>query len=134
MTRTERAIIAREAANLIDHGFCRYQVAEDDAGDAVNAEDPNAVCWCVVGAIDRAAFDQGYPELKDAFYWRAPGVVAGLFEYLREVEALNVVPREEFRFRHSCVVTWNNEWAKDGAEVAAMLRAYAETEEGGDAD
>jgi hypothetical protein len=129
MTAQERATIARDAAELVESGFCKHQLAKNAQGEPTFPEDLDAVEFCVVGAIDRAAFTLGCTEVTECFSFRAPGVISGLFDHLNETGRLNTSLSRAYSFRHSCVVTWNNDCAKDGADVAEVLRAYADKEE-----
>jgi hypothetical protein len=41
----------REARKLIERGWCRNIQAMDKLGRDVDPHDPEAVCWCVYGAL-----------------------------------------------------------------------------------
>lgn len=122
MNAQQRATIAREAARLVEQGWTRYALARNAEGKYVPPESPEAVQWCVVGAIERA--DMGILYDSEACYeWRVPGVIAGLYWYLCPVE------QEDYASEHAAVVRWNNEVVEGPAEVIAALRGYADAEE-----
>ena len=49
--------VLMSAKELIQKGFTKDVIARDSMGAATHSGDPNAVCWCSVGAINKAVRD-----------------------------------------------------------------------------
>ena len=60
MEKSNTEILTRAAALLDAPGtHCRDFTAINSTGDPVDPEDPAAVSWCAIGAIERAVHDLG---------------------------------------------------------------------------
>jgi hypothetical protein len=46
--------------------WIQKDIAKDAAGDGISAFNPDAVCFCMMGAIHRAAFDKGIKRFDPA--------------------------------------------------------------------
>lgn len=53
MTTTVLDVIALAWAHL-ESGWCRDHTAEDDQGNLLSANHPEAVAWCLIGSVDVA--------------------------------------------------------------------------------
>lgn len=51
----ETVAILKQARKLIQQGWCQEAYARDANGNKVEAVDETAVCWCISGAILKAA-------------------------------------------------------------------------------
>jgi hypothetical protein len=62
------AKVLRRAAELVAQGWCQGHYAEDAEGTGVGSASPNAVKWCLQGAVHRAASELGVgPSLRRSF-------------------------------------------------------------------
>lgn len=52
--------ILERAANLVSAGWAQGVVGRYKNGDACGWDDSEAVSWCALGAINRAAMDEGH--------------------------------------------------------------------------
>jgi hypothetical protein len=64
MTDKSIAQVLRDAADLIEPegAWSDREVAKDAAGDTVSSDNPEAVCWCALGAIWKLAREYGVKE------------------------------------------------------------------------
>jgi len=53
------------AKGFIERGWTQGELARDKQGNAVRPEDPNAVCWCVEGAIKAAGCNEKWRQIKE---------------------------------------------------------------------
>ena len=102
--------VLAKAADLIDSGWCQGSLARDEKGWWVAPTSPNAVEWCVVGAVQAAAGQYGV-ETKEAL------------DALRAHLAPDEEPDDEGRLRFA-LVPWNDN-AEDASVVSKALRGAA---------
>ena len=108
MPDTAEQILIR-AAQLVEQGWCRFSAAQDDLGTPLRDPlSPNAVKWCAIGALCRAA-GGGFTE-PNGLELEAE---RRLGNYLMD------------RFGTAHLSHWNDGIAHDAIEVAAALRAAA---------
>jgi len=113
LTQIARAVVFdpavySRAADLIETGgFSQGWLALNSRSKTVDLTSPDAVCFCIMGAITRAGFDLGYiPDQKDAeTLWNSLGNPARLALGLSEG-----VPR------------WNNTRGRTAQEAIQALR------------
>jgi hypothetical protein len=99
------AKVFRRAAELVEHGWCRWNLAQTTYRKSVSPLDTNAVRWCAVGAIIRASDEVG-AEQGVILSSTVPGLPAPRF-----------VPRSDLSL-------WNDRQASV-EPVAAFFRAEA---------
>jgi hypothetical protein len=101
-------MVLEVAAQLVEKGWTKGALARDAEGYAVSLESDDAVCFCAIGAINRAV------------WWLGPqGGVWVAVIIMNDVQA--VLPSHEKSLHF-----WNDYDAKDAAEVAAKLREAGE--------
>lgn len=59
MDVTPQEIVGRAADLLAEFGWCRNTYAINDRGDQVPSRSPDAVAFCAIGALQRAALEFG---------------------------------------------------------------------------
>src|ERR1700676_2993389 len=59
-------IILEGAAKLIGKGFCKKDFATDANGIQCDPYSPDATCFCMLGALQRAAKDAGIDYMDEA--------------------------------------------------------------------
>lgn len=101
----------RDAADLVEQGWCQNRLAEDADGGSVFPEDPQAAKFCLVGALVRANAAAKLPFVL----YDGPESHALLTTYW------------ERHFEKCCPVDWNNTPGRAAWEVAERLREMAST-------
>ena len=132
MRDTEAAQVLDRAAVRVEQGWTRGIEAENKRAGMVHPGDPNAECWCMRGAIQRALLDLGITTLvcdvedgylfmdtdRDAASVRARAFGAAAHVILGQpADPMSNLPR--------IVSHWNDHTALNGAIVARKLRAGA---------
>ena len=112
----EAAAVLDRAAVLVEQGWTTDADARDANGDEVEGCDESATCWCMRGAIIRAALDTGLRERRsiDRAFETAANAIIGV-----EKTALG------YSASHSAVTYYNDEVARDAADVTGKLREGA---------
>lgn len=61
----ERQIeVLQKARELIEQGWCKLSGAQDAHGNLVHVNDPDAVCWCAMGSVNKIT-DHAIPICDD---------------------------------------------------------------------
>jgi len=121
--RTAAQKMLLRAAELVEFGWCRHVSALgapqiQKVTVSVSATDPQAVQWCVTGALTRAAKEQGY-----RYYMRESDYVVRL---LAELEfGVHVEEHDRHYLSYKAVQEWNDYQCHTGDEAAALLRRAA---------
>ena len=116
-----RQVLERALA-LIRLGWTQGLFARDDRGRDVSSCHSRAVCWCLMGAVRRAAFDL-WPELG-AVTW------AGLLDDTTRA-LVSVVPPEQLTAGLSPgdqLIGWNDNRQRTVAEVYGVLVSAIEVQ------
>ncbi len=58
-------------ADIIERGWCQHVSAKDKYGGEVRISDPEAVCFCLTGAVYKAADDHKFSEISATACCRA---------------------------------------------------------------
>jgi hypothetical protein len=122
MTRSELQAkateVLREAAALIEQGWCQKYAARDAFGNETLINDGDDVEWCALGAIDCAA-DRLTSEIADEFQ------IGNRLQLVKSAETrlCKVVKVEGI----GAIVQWNDARDRTAEEVAAALREAAGT-------
>lgn len=102
---SELADVLNRAGDLVEEGWCRLHLAENEVGLATNHYSPEAVRFCPVGAVDVATFGTSLAFHREALEALAASVgLPGIGE----------------------IAPWNDDPARTQAEVVAAFRAAAE--------
>ena len=112
---TEAAAVLDRAAVLVEQGWTTDADARDASRGKVDGCDESATCWCMRGAIIRAALDTGLRErhsIGRAFETAAKAIIG-------------VETALGYSASHSAVTYYNDEIARDAADVAGKLREGA---------
>lgn len=96
-----RQVLLR-AAELVGRGWCQGTYALDAEGRQVDPTQPEAVAWCVAGAMIRAAFELA-PNIADA-------------------QSLYSEAYARFIGQAGSVATWNDRRGRTKDEVIEELR------------
>jgi hypothetical protein len=92
---------------LVERGWCQRTYAQDSSGTGVSPTSPNAVCWCVTGAVDCAARTTG---------GGGPIVHGAFFVVFMEVMRTTIGP-----------ATWNDHPQRTKKEVVEMFQRVLDT-------
>ncbi len=114
--------ILTRAAELVALGWTRGTAARDAGGRKVPSTAPQAAAWCVVGAIDRALYEQHGLDVYVLLALGVPGYdtatcTLGIVCTLRR-PLTRVLERED-------VAGWNDTICPDGTVAERALRAAA---------
>jgi hypothetical protein len=120
---TDTAML-RHAAELVRQGWRRGGLAADVNGNTVSYSRPEAVCFCITGAISRSVMD-GLGENERIIYTDLfQDTVDRLYEYVVQAIRLeepvwsNVEARVGAEIK---IVNWNDEWVNEKNDVVAVL-------------
>ena len=102
------ARILERAAELVERGWAQRFFAYDSRGHKVEPTSGDAVEWCALGAIDRAAYELGYK--------------LGAGGYTEEAE-MALYRRDELT--GMAISEWNDSGAQTADQVAATMRGAA---------
>ena len=119
MTRDEREVIVRARNWLSKPGqWIQGSSARTGRGSATYTTNENATCWCLTGAIHRAACEITGAELAD----RAPTLTEGNREFFRLYRgAIITVAKYIPDLDHAGVFVWNDRPNRTQEEVVALL-------------
>lgn len=120
-----QAIFSR-AADLCAQGWCQLRSAKDMFGNKVAVNHPNAIRWCLTGAIQRALLERGLDCMYDL-----NDLPDALKEAIRRIVKAVVASRGIAPKDFGGGPTWNNALKRTQAEVVAFLRDCAEFAAGG---
>ena len=67
-----RSQILKIAKTLVERGWTKNSLANDSKGMPCAATSKEACEWCVIGAIDRVAYDIGIPIREDPIFAEDP--------------------------------------------------------------
>ncbi len=112
MTVNEKTILT-EAAQLVRTGWTCGTYARDRDGEACNVTDEEACEFCLLGAIDRAAFtlEQDFERASGLYHACVTLALAEL--------------RERTGSDRANLDTWNDTEAESAEDVAVLLEAAA---------
>lgn len=102
--------ILEQAARLVERGWTQRAYARDDNDTPVLATSPEAVCWCLGGAI-MAAGRGHFPEANDA-------IQRVKYQIKSRVPAFTAAPSVPVDLG-----IYNDTIAQSAADVAGILRA-----------
>ena len=103
--------VCNAAANLVEKGWSRYELAHDDDGAVVSPIDERAAAWSMEGALMRASWDAVVFDLDDVQY----GICAQL---------INSVAKSRVNHQIDMHV-YNGDPNRKQEQVAAKLREMA---------
>lgn len=104
--------ILSAAADLIEtRGWTQGAAARDPKGAAVDGQDPDACCWCAIGAINRATPARSFEEFQAA---------------MTTVERVLELPSERDTWGLYPLASWNDDPSRTQAEVVQALRQASE--------
>lgn len=117
--------VLREAAEVIETGWCREATAVDAQGEPTYVDDDSAVRWCPIGAICKVTLE----DVSGHYYYRAIeelGLAIVEDEYVSVPDKVlaQAVAADDWEY----VVAWWNDSSDDymtGGDVSSMLRDAA---------
>lgn len=70
MLKTTKELAADIAKELREHPerWTTHAVAKDASGDQCRADDPDAVCWCLFGHIQKRGIEPYRPDIAKPFF------------------------------------------------------------------
>ena len=128
----EAAALLECAATFVERGWCKESNARTEYGHPTSADSPNACCWCAQGALHAASHEVGCHTLS---YGCTDPALTGpqLHRNTRIInrarQALHWYITEDEGYAPAggaSIVSWNDVWVANGAQVARGMRGAAE--------
>ena len=129
---TEAAQVLERAARRVEQGWTRGIEAENKRQGMVHPGSPDAECWCMRGAIQRALLDLGITTLvidcEDGYLFQDTNRAAASVRARAFGAAAQVIlgqPADPMSSLPRIVSHWNDHTCLNGAGAARKLRAGA---------
>lgn len=125
LNRVSRLVMSpkayQRAAELVEGGFAKETLARDAQGKEVDVASPNAVSFCIMGAMMRAGIDLGIlPQTDDT--WSDPSPAFNWSTMVGPVtQAMGDKPHDG-AYGHRSANAWNNDPKVTQEDVVAALR------------
>lgn len=120
----DHAQILETAATFIEQGFCKDGYAKDGNSRRVDVMSPDATCFCMVGAVARAAGGSVLTADYILDKWLTPHLPRRLTPWGNPVD-YKVVQKPMVREMPVTARAWNDDSLRGQHEVVTKLREAA---------